>query len=287
MDFRRGQDAITLEVEEKITIGARPALGGVVFYVQMKCRPTRWGIGAAPLFGALQLSARGQGQLPWPSLEFNQGYSQPTAFREGNSEYLHFESLLSHVHLEAFEKIRNGKDFEAGVKASLSVLSSSGAIENWSIQDSHLHKTAQEWITILAASGFKQYIFLEMAFPADASAGPDSALRHLLKARELFDKGLYRDSATNLRMTQEHLRNKRGDKDALDKAKQQYKDKREDMSLEQRLLFAREAVHNALHLGVHPDEDETAFNRENTKALLAMVSALVELYPEPNGNVEK
>lgn len=282
MYFHRGQ-AGTFEVEEKVSITAKPALGGIIFYVQMKGRPTQYGVGAVPLYGTLQFSAKGQEQLPWPIFDFKQGYGQPSALRDMGSEYLHFEGLLSHAQLEAFEKTRNEKDFSVGVRASLSVLNSSGAVENWHIQDSNLHKTAQEWLTTLADSGFKKYLFLEMAFPADASAGQGSALRHLLKARELFDKGLYRDCVTNLRMAQEQLRNRRSDKAALDEAKRLYKEKREDMNLEERLLFAREAVHNALHLGAHPEADEVAFSREKAKALLVMVSALVELYPEPNG----
>lgn len=285
MYFHRGQ-AGTFEVEEKVSIAAKPALGGIIFYVQMKGRPTQYGIGAVPLYGTLQFTVWGKEPLPWPTFEFKQG-GQPNALREQGSEYLHFEGLLSHAQLEAFEKARNGKDFDVGVRASLSVLNSSGAVENWHIQDSHLHKTAQEWLTILSNSGFKKYLFLEMAFPTDVSAGPDSALRHLLKARELFDKGLYRECVTNLRMAQEQLRNKRGDKAALDEAKRLYKEKREDMNLGQRLLFAREAVHNALQLGAHPEEDETAFDREKAKALLVMVSALLELYPEPNGISEE
>lgn len=283
MEFMRGMDACALELEERVTISAGPALGGYVFYLQMKGRPTRYGIGATLLHGTLQFSTSGQQRLPWPGFALNQAYAaQPVVLHEGQSQYLHFDGLLSHAQLEAFEKTRNGRDFEVGVRANLSVLNASGMIENWTIQDSHLHKTAQEWLTTLGSSGFKKYLFLEMTFPADASAKPDSALRHLLKARELFDKGLYRECVTNLRMALEQLRNRRDDSSAIDAAKGLYKGgRREDMTLGQRLLFIREAVHNALHLGAHPDEDEQAFTRENAKALLAMASSLAELFPEP------
>lgn len=286
MYFQRGQ-AGTFEVDDQISILAKPALGGVIFYIQMKGRPTRWGVGARILYGTLEFSARSQVRLPWPKFEFNQGSSQPGELREGYSESLYFEGLLSHAELEAFEKVRNGKDFEVGVRANLLVSSAEGAVENWSIHDGHLRKTAQEWLTILDGAGFKKSLFLEMSFPPSASGSPGSALGHLLKARELFDKGLYRECVTNLRMAQERLRTRRGDQSALSEAKCLYKERREDMGLDQRLLFAREAVHNALQLGPHPDEDEKAFNRENAKALLAMVAALVELYPEPNADLEE
>lgn len=286
MDFRHGM-ACTFESEEKLSVSVSPALGGAIFYIQIKGRPTQHGIGSIPLYGSMQFITRGEQSLPWPVFSLKQGYGRISGLSKEGSEYFHFEGLLSSAQLEAFEKARNGNDFDVGVRANISVLNSTGSVENWSVQDAYLHKTAQEWLTILQGSGFKKYLFLEMAFPADAAVGNDSVLPHLLKARELFDKGLYRECVTSLRMTQEKLRNKRGDKAAIDRAKNSYKEGRQGMSFEQRMLFAREAVHNALQLGPHPDEDEGAFNRENTKALLAMVSALVELYPEPSAAVEE
>lgn len=284
MDFRDGSRC-TFEAEQKPIVSVGPALGGAVFYVEVKGRPTQFGNGAIPLHGSLQFITRAEQPLPWPIFALKQA-GRLSGLSSDGSESFYFEGLLSCAQIEAFERARNGRDFDVGIKANISVLTASGTVANWYVQDSYLHKTAQEWLTILERAGFKKYLFLEMAFPADATAGGDSALPHLIRARELFDKGLYRECVTSLRMTQEKLRNKRGDKDALDRAKSTYMKDREGMSLEQRMLFAREAVHNALQLGPHPDEDERAFNRENAKALLTMVSALVELYPQPSESVE-
>jgi hypothetical protein len=284
MDFRDGSRC-TFEAEQQPIVNVGPALGGAIFYVEVRGRPTQHGNGAMPLHGSLQFVTRAEQPLPWPIFALKQG-GRFSGLSSDGSESLYFEGLLSSAQIEALEKVRNGRDFDVGIKANISVLTASGTVANWYVQDSYLHKTAQEWLTILERAGFKKYLFLEMAFPADAAAGGDSALPHLIRARELFDKGLYRECVTNLRMTQEKLRNKRGDKVSIDRAKNAYREGRQGMSFEQRMLFAREAVHNVLQLGPHPDEDERAFNRENAKALLTMVSALVELYPEPSEPVE-
>lgn len=282
MEFKRGMlDVNTLDLEEQISITARPALGGYSFQVLLKGRPTRWSIGAKLLQGSLQFSGKNQGQQ-WPVFTYNPAYAPPTVLSEGQPQNLYFDGLLSHAQLEAFEKARDGKDFDVVMRAYLFVVNASGAFENWSVQDSHLHKVAQEWLTTLANSGFKKYLFMELAFPAGESAKPDSAWRYLMKAREHFDIGLYRECVTSLRMALEQLRKRRDDGGPIDLAKGLYKGgNREGMTLGQRLLFMREAVHNVLHLGAHPEEDEKAFNRENAKALLIMVSSLAELFPEP------
>jgi hypothetical protein len=283
MDFQQ-DNAITFEIGQ-LVITARPALGGASLSLQMTGRPTRqYGIGATPLFGRLQFNAVGNASLPWPTFEFTQFYGQPRELSDG-PEYFYFEGFLSYGQLEAFEKQRNGKDFSVGVRASLNVLNREGQVENWSIRDSHLHKTAQEWLTVLTNAGYKKYLLHEMAFPADASAKADSVYHHLLRARELFDKALYRECIGNLRLAEENLRNKRTDKDAIDQATKLFKgskEERESMSLRQRMLLLRNSVNNALHTAPHHDEPGESFDRETAKALLVMVSALVELYPEPS-----
>ena len=283
MYFRREQST-TFEVEQSVSINARPALGGVCFSVQMKGRATHYGVRAVPLFGRLQFNASGQA-LPWSVFELSRGYAQPGPLREGSHDYIYYEGYLSHAQLEAFEKVRNGKDFSVSIKASLNVLTSEGQMEDWYIQDSNLHKTAQEWLAVLANAGYKKYLFQEMAFPADASAEPNSVYHHLFRARELFDKALYRECIGNLRLAEENLRNKRTDKGAIDEATKLFKgskEERESMSLRQRMLLLRNSVNNALHTAPHHDEPGESFDRETAKALLVMVSALVELYPEPS-----
>lgn len=280
MNFQRHQ-ATTLELEQPVIISAQPALAGVTIFLEMKGRATQYGVGAIPLFGRVQFGGPGSGML-WPALDLTSGSSHTPKFNSDHSEHLYYEGYLSHSQLEAFENARNGKDFTVAVKASLSVLNNDGQVEKWVIQNTQIHKTAQEWLTVLANAGYKKYLFQTMAFPADASAKPNSVYHHLFRARELFDKALYRECVGSLRLAQDLLRERREDKECIDGATKKYRDTREAMTLAERMLFLRNSVQNALHAGPHHDAPHEAFDREIVKALLTMVSALVELYPEPS-----
>ncbi len=79
MYFQREQST-TFEADQSVTINARPALGGVCFFVQLRGRATRYGIGALPLFGRIQFNASGS-TLSWPIFELTRGYAQPSALR--------------------------------------------------------------------------------------------------------------------------------------------------------------------------------------------------------------
>lgn len=283
MYFQRNQSTC-FEVQQSVSITSQRALGGIFFFIQIKGRVTHYGAGATPLFGRLRLNASGP-SLAWPDFDFTRLQAQPEPFREKYDDHLYFEGYISYAQLEVFERERAGENFSVSVQASLRVLNQQGVIEDWFIQGHRLEKTAQEWLTILANAGYKKYLFQEMAFPADASAKADSVYHHLLRARELFDKALYRECIGNLRLAEENLRNKRTDKDAIDQATKLFKgskEERESMSLRQRMLLLRNSVNNALHTAPHHDEPGESFDRETAKALLVIVSALVELYPEPS-----
>ncbi len=146
---------------------------------------------------------------------------------------------------------------------------------------------AQDWVSKLNNCGYKKYLFHELAFPADSASNTDSVYANLRKAREHFDAGLYRECVTDLRKAEEKLRDRRRDKSAIADATRsaQGKETREAMSLEERMLALRNSAHNALHTAPHGNEPDSAFTREVAKALLIIVSALVELFPEPEEQV--
>lgn len=266
------------DIGQSMTVMARQALGGAILSVYMDGYPTeQYGLDAIPLFGRFQFNPFNP-NLAWPIFDF-QGIDRKLT--KGGSHRFCFEGFVSYSQLEAFEKQRNGQDFNVRLKAVLNVLNARGEFEQWDLRDEGWHKPAQEWLGVLKSAGYKNYLFHELTFPADAAANPDSAFRHLLKAREHFDKGLYRDCIGALRRVEECLRERRADKGDIASATELYKKDREAMSLPQRTLFLRNTVYNALHAGPHHGELEEAFDRQTAKTLLIMVSALVELYPEP------
>jgi hypothetical protein len=279
MHFQR-EGYTTFEIKD-FSITARPALGGAFFTVHVQGRTEEYGDGAMLLSGRLQFDAIGNNTCPWPVFDFTHYYAQPRALRKNCPDSLCFEGMLSYSQLEAFEKRRNGNDFDVSLYVSLHALRKQG-LENWNIQGGSLKKPAQEWLKILQQAGYKNYLFHELAFPADAIVRPNSAFQHLLNAREHFDSGLYKECIVALRGVEEQLRKNRKDEDKIKRVTKLFKDDRESMKFSERALFLRNAVNNAMNSAAHIGEQEKSFDRPTAKALLIMMSALVELYPEPN-----
>lgn len=264
-----------------ISLIATPALGGAWFEISLKGRATQLGRRATPFFGSMQLNVPGK-NVVWQMFDRKQTYaSEP--FRDEYDDTLTFHGFISHAQLEAFEKERNGNYFSVEVNAFLRVINRDGNFEDWHVNGDLWRMSAQDWISKLTNCGYKKYLFHELAFPADSASSADSVYANLRKARERFDEGLYRECITNLRQAEEKLRHKRNDKEAIKRATEAAKSNasREAMTLEQRMLALRNGVQSALHTGPHHDEPDSAFTRDATKALLIMVSALVELFPEP------
>lgn len=266
---------------------ARPALGGMWLEVYLDGRATEYGNQAMPVMGEIQFNFHGDG-LIWPIFELSSSHI-PEKLRTDYNHKFQFSGYISYAQIEAFEKERNGKDFSVQIKGSLKVIGNQEEIEFWGINSSYsLHKPSQEWLRILQSGGYKKYLFQELEFPADASADKDSIFSFLYRAREHFDRGLYRESINELRRALERLGRERKDKSEITQATNKYcgtKEDREAMSLNQRMLALRNSALNALHTGPHIDESDDAFTRKTAKALLVIVSSIVELFPEPGSKV--
>ncbi|WP_341937987.1 hypothetical protein [Marinimicrobium sp. C2-29] len=264
-----------------ISLIATPALAGAWVDISLTGRATKFGRLTTPLSGAMQLKVAGK-NIVWNAFDLKQAYA-PEPFRDEYDDTLAFHGFISHAQLEAFEKERNGKDFFVEVNASLRVINRDGSFEGWHVNGDAWRMSAQDWVSRLTNCGYKKYLFHELAFPEDSASDADSVYANLRKAREHFDAGLYRECVTDLRKTEEKLRTRRKDKEAITNATRssQEKESREAMSLDDRTLVLRNSVYNALHTAPHHDEPDSAFTREVAKALLIIVSALVELFPEP------
>lgn len=167
MHFLKDSSAITFECDQSVSVTAKKALGGAIISVYLSGRATKqYGLDAIPLFGRLQFNPF-NGTLAWPDFVF---HGIESKLQDEYTQQLCFESYVSYSQLEFFEKERNGQDFSVRVTATLNVLNAVGSYEQWKINDECLRKPAQEWLSVLTNSGFKKYLFLEMAFPADAAA---------------------------------------------------------------------------------------------------------------------
>lgn len=282
MSFMKNGTCTTFDIQMANLI-ARPALAGAWIEVYFRGRTTQYGTQAVPIMGSLQFNAYGKRSL-WSRFDLYQP-NEPQAFRGQYDDQLIYSGYVSYAQLEDFEKERNGKNFSVNIQASLKVLNQEGLLEQWSL-GSHetLNKNSQEWLGILSGCGYKNYLFHDLTFPVGSSARPDSVFALLRQARDLFDKALYRQCITVLRSAEEKLRDRRQDKEGIIEAMKKSgsaKDFREAMSLDERLLSLRGHVQSALHAGAHHPEPDSAFTRERAKSLLIIVSALIELFPEP------
>lgn len=278
MYFQKSQ-ATTFEVHQSVNLLARPALGGAWLSLYLKGRVTQWGRGATPLFGHLQFNESNPA-LPWPVFEMRKGFSQPDSFREDYDDTLIFEGFVSYAQIEAFEKDRNGKDFSVTVRADLRVLNRESHIEDWFIQYDSLHLPAQTWLKALEQAKYRLYLLQEVCFPPGSDREEKSALSHLRRAKDYFDKALYEPCLVELRKVFERITTARGDQRELKKAEEGFAGDRKQMCFEDRMLMIRAAIQNATHKAAHAHDDPD-YLRAEAKALLVCTMALLELYPEP------
>jgi len=65
-----------------------------------------------------------------------------------------------------FKKERSEQNFSVRMVSGLRVLNETQQLEHWQL-DSMFTKPAQEWLQVLSNCGYKNYLFFEMAFPAE------------------------------------------------------------------------------------------------------------------------
>lgn len=273
----------TFEVNKSFDVYVAPALGGACLTWNLKGRVTQWGEDAAPFSGWLQFNEPGS-NLIWPSFEMKSGFHQLQQFRKDYEDTLSFSGFITYGQLEAFEKERNGKDFNVVVRAELRVLNKEQEFESWHIEYESLSMPVENWLKILEQARYRQYLIQEMSFPASDRYEGNSAVFHLKRARDYFDKALYEPCLVELRKAFERITSARNDQNSIKAAEEAFSGKRKDMSFDSRIMMIRSAVQNALHKAAHANDDP-AYLRSEVKALLTCTMAMIELYPAPAQDV--
>jgi hypothetical protein len=197
----------------------------------------------------------------------------PITFTEySNSNDAFFYVSLSTSLLNALEQIRGGGDL------NLQIILTGTTIQGASAQDfaqmGNYVIPQQQWVTALGEMNFMRSLLYEIKFKGNLTNKPSSAESLLHNAIQHFSKGHYTESVGYCRKIIEYLEKNEANKEKAINTVSKYKSAREDMTLEERILFLREALKNATQLSVHHTEDGE-FSRKQANAILGITIALI------------
>ena len=182
--------------------------------------------------------------------------------------------------VEAIEDLRNGGDlwFRMTI-AGIAQTASSGQAQV--VHDSGLSLTANQrtWTDVLAAAGYGRFLLFEVPFPLQGTNSEHTqAVSHLEKAKSHFAIGHYDEAVAGCRKALDSLTAGLGDAEEIKRAKDSYfsaREIREDMPIDSRALFLREAVKHFAHPAAHGDVagKQEHYDRHDARLMMSMTAA--------------
>lgn len=203
--------------------------------------------------------------------------TRPSAIRSQANFYIDLDDRQ----IETIEDLRKGGDLWFTLTLSGVVDGSHRPREVTDQSVVPLHVNQKTWIDVLKQMEYGQFMLFEIPVPSpETSKELGQALTYLEKAREHFWRGHYDEAVANCRKALEELTNGLGDQAELDNAKRSYRETREDMPIESRFLFLREAARHITHPAVHAGQSTAgaAFDRKDATFVLSATAIILFRY---------
>ena len=183
---------------------------------------------------------------------------------------LGFFFYLSGNQLDAIEKYRNSGDLRISICLS-------GDINYEDKVDSFFGKESiyipkQQWLEALSAMKYQNTLLLEIPMPEKESQNENGLSELLKRAQNHILNGHYQESVALCRQAIELIEITQDDKSQAKSANKKYKEARADMSIQERMLFLREAIKNVTHLAAHNGDD---FSRKQAQVILGITVSML------------
>lgn len=184
------------------------------------------------------------------------------------NKQLHFESILSKETLNSLEEYRQEGDLKLSL--GLRALITSNGEPSSSFDQADFTIPREEWLTAVRNAGFRKSMLFEILLPN----GEDKLDELYAKAQEFIEIGHYKDAVMQCRHIIECIETFRADKSLAIEANKMALDRqrRQEMTVEQRMMCFREQIKNVCQLGAHGNEN---FTRSQARAILGMTMALL------------
>ena len=271
MSLRFGHNPRPLGEVQNIRINGLACLGKYCIYLGFETHRSTVEKGQKATLEQLSchIEIPGQGILAFgektdtPIVEWNEHYTTP---------HFGFKFILSSSQIEAIEKIREAGDLKidiwlAGVTKS-----------NFQENSDPFHDRAsfnipkQEWLEALSSAGYKNTLLFELSLPHDIELS-DAIKKLINKSQSHILNGHYDESVALCRQVIEHIEATYEDKKEADKVVDKFARGRKSMTINERMLFARQALKHITHLANHPNNE--TFSRSQAKAILGSVIAFL------------
>lgn len=177
---------------------------------------------------------------------------------------------LSGNQISAIEEYRNSGDLKLSIWLS-GIVDYEGKRTDFSDKGDYLI-SKQQWIEALSSMGYKDALLFEIAFPNVEGSDTEAIKELLKKAQTHILNGHYQESVGLCRQAIEVIEKVRDDKSKASSAVSKYRENRQHMNTEERMLFLREGLKNITQLGAHYGDE---FSRNQAQAVLGMTVALL------------
>lgn len=182
-----------------------------------------------------------------------------------------FYIKLSGSQLEAIEQVRGLG--EIGVSLWLSGVTHTDKGVHDFISQQTFRVPKEEWLRALDHMDYQVSLLFELPLPNETAVS-DDIQNTLTKAKSHLASGHYEECVAKCRSVIELLEELREDKkDAQAVAKKYKGPDRKEMTINERMLFLREAIKNITHLGNHPVAEE--FSRHQAQSIFGMTIAIL------------
>lgn len=182
--------------------------------------------------------------------------------------------------IEAIENLRNGGDLNFRLMIGGIVQTPSGG-QTQAVHENGLSLAVNQrtWIDVLKAAGYGRFLVIEIPYPAEDASGPlAQAVSNLEKAKSHFGMGHYDEAVAGCRKALDSLTAGLGDADKVKEARNSYfeeRDIREDMPIEIRARFLREAIRHYAHPAAHGEStsNQEHYDRVDARLMLTITAA--------------
>ena len=187
-----------------------------------------------------------------------------------------FNLVLNSYQLSILEDIRNGNDLYFKLKVYGETNGDQG--KGTASDEIPFYVNQSQWLDLLKSINYGEFLLFEIPVPSITKSENLRAVVDLLnQARNHFLYGLYDETVATCRKALDSLTIILDDEDKQTEAKKQFKNDKEHMSLEQRVLFIREALRHFTHLAHHVSEvgESFSFTRQEASFTLGSTAVII------------
>lgn len=184
---------------------------------------------------------------------------------------------LNPLQIECIEDLRNGADIEFGLHLS-GIADGAFGPQPRIVQGVYFQANQSSWIKVLKDMKYQEFLLIEIPIPPESAADElKQAIKYLNQAKDHLLKGHYGDVVGKCRLVLESVTKGLKEDQSRQTAIDAFKNRKEEMTKDQRFLFLREAARHVCHPPHHVSDDSisVSYDRADATSVMGVTAAVV------------